>query len=239
VNTIDLLELLRRYPVFDLATFASIADLEPPSARTRLSRMVDQGRAVRLWRDAYTVHRDPLLVASRLALPSYISLWYALGHHGMTLQVPHEIAVLTTMRTFRKGIDFMGTRIAFIRIAPRHLFGFEKLAVKGLEVFMATPEKALVDAVLLRRISTSEVFSMMEENLDALEVPKIVDHVLRAGSGVLAKRMGYMLDALGHDAYGRLEDLVYPTVVPLDTGAPREGHVDARWGLLDNVGVGT
>lgn len=239
VNTIDLLERLKRYPIFDLATFASIAGLEPPSARTRLSRMVDQGRAVRLWRDAYTVHRDPLLVASRLAFPSYISLWYALSHHGMTLQVPHEITVLTTMRTFRTGIDFMGSRITFTRISAQHLFGFEKLVVKGMEVFMATPEKALVDAVLLRRISISEVFSMMEENLDVLDVPMMVDHVRRAGSGALAKRMGYMLAVLGHDVYGVLGELVYPTVVPLEPASSREGRVDSKWGLLDNVGVGT
>ena len=239
MNTIDLLETMKRYPVFDLATFASITGLEPPSARTRLSRMVGQGRIMRLWRDAYTVHRDPLLVASHLAFPSYISLWYALSYHGMTLQVPHEISVLTSMRTFRTAIDFMGTRIAFIRISAQHLFGFEKLVVKDMEVFMATPEKALVDAVLLRRISTSEVFSIMEENLDVLEVPKMVDYVQTAGSGALAKRMGYMLAVLGHDAFGQLEDLVYPTAVPLEPAASREGLVDNRWGLLDNVGVGT
>lgn len=237
MNTIDLLDRLKRYPVYDRATFASVAGLEPPSASARLSRLVSNGRTVRLWRDAYTVHRDPLLVASHLAFPFYISLWYALSHHGYTLQVPHEISVLTTMRTFRTAIEFGGMRISFVLIASRHLFGFEKLVIGGLEIFMATPEKALVDAVLLRRISPREVFSIMGDNTGTLDVAKVVEYVRSAGSGTLAKRMGYMLTALGHDVHGRLDDLVYPTVVPLDTARPLEGSVNGEWGLIDNVGL--
>jgi predicted transcriptional regulator of viral defense system len=237
VNTIDLLDRLKRYPVFDRATFASVADLEPPSASSRLSRLVRDGRAIRLWRDAYTVHRDPLLVAFHLAFPGYISLWYALSHHGLALQVPHEIPVLTTARTYRSAIRFEGMRISLTRISPRHLFGYEKLVMRGLEVFMATPEKALVDAVLLRRISPSEVFSIMGDYADSLDIPRLVGYVGRAGSGALAKRMGYMLFALGHEVHGQLRGLVYPTVVPLDTTLPSEGATDDRWGVIDNVGL--
>jgi predicted transcriptional regulator of viral defense system len=239
VNTIDLLQQLRRYPVFDLATFASVSELEPPSASSRLSRLVGKGYVNRLWRDAYTVGQDPLLVATHLAFPSYVSLWYAISHHGMTLQVPHQISVLTTMRTFRSAVDFNGTRIQFITILPEHLFGFEKLVIKGIEVFMATPEKAIVDAVLLRRISIGEVFSIMKDNIDRLDVSTIVDHVKLVGNGALAKRMGYLLAELGHDIHAQVKDMVYPTVVPLDTGLPGEGRVDRRWGLVDNVGVRT
>jgi len=235
VRTIDLLQRLRRYPVFDRETFASLAGLEPASASTRLSRLVQDDRIERLWRDTYTVHNDPLLVATHLAFPSYISLWYALSYHGFTLQVPHEISVLTTMRTFRPSIEYEGMRISFTTIPSRLLFGYQKLVVEGLEVFMASPEKALVDAVLLRSISPSEIFSIMEDNADALDVPKIVEYVKEAGSGTLAKRMGYMLTVLGHEVYGQLDDLVYPTVVPLDTTLPSMGRTDERWKVLDNT----
>ncbi len=237
VNTIDLLDRLKRYPVYDRATFASVAGLEPPSASARLSRLVRDGRIERLWRDAYTVHRDPLLVATHLAFPSYISLWYALSHHGFTLQVPHEISVLTTARTFRSSIEFQGMRISLTIISPSNLFGYQKLVLGELEVSMATPEKALVDAVLLRSISPSEVFSIMEDNADTIDVTRVVSYVRRAGSGTLAKRMGYMLSALGHDVHGQLDDLVYPTVVSLDTTRPPEGTTDGKWGLIDNVGL--
>ena len=239
MRTIDLLDRMRRYPVFDRETFASLAGLEPPSASARLSRLVQDGRIARLWRDAYTVHNDPLQVATHLAFPSYISLWYALNHHGYTLQVPHEISVMTTIRTFRPSIEFQGMRISFTTISPSLLFGYQKLTLGGQEVFMATPEKALVDAVLLRRISPSEIHSIMEDNIDILDIPKLIGYVLDTGSGTLAKRMGYMLTILGHEVYGQLGDLVYPTVVPLDTTLPPRGKTDDLWKLLDNAGLMT
>lgn len=237
MRTIDLIQRLRRYPVFDRETFASLADLEPASASSRLSRLVRDGRIERVWRDAYTVQRDPLLVSTHLAFPSYVSLWYALSHHGFTLQVPHEISVLTSVRTYRPYIEYEGMRIAFITIHSRFLFGYQKLVVGGLEVFMATPEKALVDAILHRSISPYEIFSIMKDNIDSLDVPRLVDYVKEAGSGVLAKRMGYMLTILGHEVFGQLGDLVYPTVVPLDTTLPSSGRTDEKWRILDNAGL--
>ena len=237
MKTIDLLQRLHMYPVFDRETFALAADLEPPSASARLSRLVGEGRVVRLWRDTYTVQDDPLQVATHLVFPGYISLWYALSHHGWTLQVPHEISVLSTARTYRRSIEFKGYRISFTTIPRKLLFGYRKVTIGGSEVFMATPEKAVVDAVSLKRISPSEVFDILSDNLDSLDVSRLVDCVRRAGSGTVAKRLGYMLTVLDHDVVGELEDMVYPTVVPLDTTLPPEGSKDDRWGLLDNVGL--
>ena len=192
---------------------------------------------MRLWRDAYTVQNDPLQVATHLVYPAYVSLWYALSHHGWTLQVPHEISVLSTARTYRRSIDLKGYRISFITIPRRLLFGYRKVTVGGTETFVATPEKAVVDAVSLRRISPSEVFDILSDNLDSLDISRLVDFVRRAGSGTVAKRLGYMLAVLDHDVMGDIEDMVYPTVVPLDTTLPPEGSKDDRWGLLDNVGL--
>ena len=50
---------------------------------------------------------------------------------------------------------------------------------------------------------------------------------------------GYMLTTLGHDVHGQLDDLVFPTVVPLDTTRPQEGATNGEWGLIDNVGLMT
>jgi predicted transcriptional regulator of viral defense system len=237
VKTIDLLDRLRRYPVFDRETFAMLADLEPPSASSRLSRLVDEDRVVRLWRDTYTVLDDPLRVATHLVFPGYVSLWYALSHHGWTLQVPHEISVLTTARTYRRSIEFKGVRITFTTIPSTLLFGYHKQTLGGSEVFMATPEKAVVDALALKRISPSEVFDVLASNRETMDVSRMVEYVRRTGNGSLAKRLGYMLTVLGYDVAGGMEDLIYPTIVALDTTLPRKGTIDSRWGLLDNVGL--
>jgi predicted transcriptional regulator of viral defense system len=238
MDTITLLERLGGHPVFGVATLASEAGIAPASARVRAVRLERRGLVHRVARDAYTVHRDPLVLASRLAWPSYISLWYALGHHGLTLQVPQAIEVLTTRQLFRRRLEHQGVRILVSKVSPRYMFGYGKFLLDDVEVFMATPEKALLDGLLLGRIPASEVLEMMTDNIDALDVPRLVDYVRTAGSGATAKRMGLMLERLGHDVHPQLEDMLYPTLTVLDRTLPPEGRRDARWHVLDNVGAG-
>jgi len=237
MNTIELLGSLGRYPVFDLATFASIANLRPDYAKVRLFRLTSRGLVRKVLRNVYTVHSDPVLVASRMVWPSYISIWYAMSHHGLTDQVPHEIQVITTRATYRRALIFMGTRISFIRVRPGHFFGYEKTLRGGHEVFMATPEKAIIDAALLRRISMSELFDILKRNIDVINVTKMVGYMARCDNTALSKRLGFMLDTLGHDAHAVLSKDMYPSLVRLDASLPDRGPVKRKWGIRDNIGV--
>ncbi|MBM4249179.1 MAG: hypothetical protein FJ149_07040 [Euryarchaeota archaeon] len=238
MNSIDLLESLKRYPVFDAARFAASAGLGPDSAKVRLFRMKRAGRIIEVQRNSYTVHRDPLIVASHIVWPAYISLWYALSHHGMTPQVPRAMAVVTTRATFHRELDFLGTRITFIRVPPGYLFGYDRLSVGGHEVFMAYPEKAIVDAIHLGRISASEVFEIIQCNGRELAIDRLVDFAGRSNDGDAARRIGYMLDRAGRRPRGRPRIPPGTTPIPLDRSLPAEGPVDRRWGVIDNVGAG-
>ena len=235
MKTIQILDDLKRYPVFDLATFEGLTGLRHGSARLRHFRMNAQGYVFRLHRDKYTVHRDPVMVASRIAWPSYMSLWYALNRHGLTEQIPGVIEVITTRQVFRKEIVFEGARISFIRVNPRFFFGFEKIWIEGKDIFMALPEKAIVDAVLFRRISVSEVFSMLQYNIGRIDVERLVKFVRRCGSGALAKRIGHLLDALGLDYFKELKDQINPDKLPLDYFLPAEGKFDTKWKVIANI----
>jgi predicted transcriptional regulator of viral defense system len=237
VNSIDLLESLRKYPVFDAAQFASSASLDPGSAKVRLFRMKKECRIVEIHRNSYTVFRDPLIVASRIVWPSYISLWYALSHHGMTSQVPHGIAVVTTRGTFRKHLDFLGTTITFIRVPPSFLYGYDRIIVGGHEVFMAYPEKAIVDAIHLKMISASEVFEMIRGNERVLDLKRLVEFVSRSNDGDAMRRIGFMLYRMGRIHDMRLRGRLGGTAVPLDPSLPPEGPLIKRWGIIDNLGV--
>lgn len=237
VDSITLLGRLQRYPVFDVRTLASEAGLTPPSARLRALRLERKGLVHRVARNTYSIHRDPLVLASRMTWPSYISLWYALSHHGMTLQVPQTIEVLTTRQLFRKQVEVQGVRIIFSKIASKYMFGYGKSLIDDIEVFIATPEKALLDGLLLKRIPASELFEMMANLGDALDVPRMVEYVRATGSGATAKRMGFMLDRLGHDVRAQLKDMIYPTITVIDLTLPAEGRKDGRWHVIDNLSV--
>src|SRR5271157_101519 len=164
LETFHVLKKLETYPTFDVASIANITGADTGYARLYLNRLEKKGLVQKIQRNVYTTQKNPLVIASRIIWPSYISLWSALRYHDLTEQIPHEISVLTTSAKSRKTISTMNTTIVFHRIKPEYFFGFSKVLIDGFEVFMAEPEKAIVDAVLLRKISFSEIYSILSEN---------------------------------------------------------------------------
>lgn len=235
LKTLHVLKKLERYPTFNLATLANTIDKGTAYAKVYLNRLKKRGLVHKLQRNVYTVHNDPLAVASRITWPSYISLWAALRYHNLTEQLPTRISVLTTISKGRKTISFGNAEIVFERIRPAHLFGFSKVYVGDAEVFMAEPEKAMIDAVLLKKISVSEIYSILKENIKAISTTRLKDYVLRTGSRALAKRFGWMLESLGRSA-GALQKMAYKTPIPLDYARPPAGRKDLKWGIIVNLG---
>ncbi len=86
----------------------------------------------------------PFEVASRIAVPSYISLISAFSYYELVEQIPNTIKVITSKR--HKAIqNAQGMRIEFKRVSANMLYGYR------LEhgVSIADPEKALIDAFYL------------------------------------------------------------------------------------------
>lgn len=235
LETLQVLKRLEKSPTFGVATAASIIGKDSAYAKVYLNRLKKRGLVQKLQRNVYTVHQDPLIIASRITWPSYISLWAAIRYHNLTEQLPTVISVLTTSTKSRMAIFFANTRIVFKKIRPSHFFGFSKIRIGDFEVFMAEPEKAVIDAVLLKEISVSEIYSILKENLRALSVKRMQEYVLRTRNKALAKRFGWMLESLGCKA-GRLKAMTYKTVIPLDYARPASGKKDAEWGVIVNVG---
>jgi predicted transcriptional regulator of viral defense system len=235
MNSLDLMESLKRYPVFDAAQFALMTGLDPASAKVRLFRMRRQGRILGIQRDAFTVLKDPLLIASRIVWPSYISLWYALSYHHMTLQVVHEITVLTSRQTFRKQLEFQGTRINFVLIPPVFLYGYDRLDIGDHEVFMAYPEKAILDALHLHRISVSEISEIVSEHEDELDLERLVEFAKRCNDEKTIRRLGFILERSGHRKVAGLRP-VKGKPLAAEPSFPPDGPLNIRWGVIDNLG---
>ncbi len=203
-----------------------------------LNRLQKKGVVEKIQRNAYTVQKDPLIIASRITWPSYISLWSALRYHNLTEQIPGEISVVTTSAKSRRAVSFMGTRITFEKVKPEYFFGFSKIRIAGFDVFMAEPEKAIIDAVLLKKVSFSETYSIMKENAGTISPKKIVEYTIAAGNSAAAKRLGWALDNLGFAAASKLKSMAYRTLIPLDYARPPLGKADGKWGVIVNIGGG-
>ena len=236
MKTLQVLKRLEAYPTFNVNIVTNIIGKDAAYAKVYLNRLKKRGIVQKLQRNVYTVLTDPLIIASRIVWPSYISLWAALRYHNLTEQMPNEISVVTTRIKSRKNISIMNTIIVFERIRPLYFFGFSKIRIKDFEIFMAEPEKALIDAVLLKRISISEIYSILRSDLKNISSEKLTDYILRTGSKAVAKRFGWMLNSLGCSAAGKLEPLTYKTMMPLDYARPVSGMKDRKWGVVVNIG---
>lgn len=200
-----------------------------------LHRLKKSGQIFEIERNRYTVHKDAFLVASRISWPSYISVWSALRYHNLTEQIPQAIWVVTTNKRRNAMINFAGTEIIFILTSPKYFFGFEKVDFKGIEVFIADPEKSVIDSMLFRRVSISEIFSILESNLGSIRTGILLNYAVRTGNKAMIKRLGFLLDKLGKDYLERLKKYVYPTCTPLEYNLPTKGGLNAKWRIVENV----
>jgi len=107
-------------------------------------------------------------IACFLRTPSYISCEWALNRHGVLLQAPTVLTVLTLSTSVgpSRNVVSGGVTIEFSRIAPKLFTGFE--AKEGYN--LATPEKALLDTIYLRK----RVPFPDELDFDAVDRKKLV-----------------------------------------------------------------
>jgi len=236
VDTFDLLRELNSYATFTVNDVSTITGKDQEYVKLYLNRLNKKGYIHRLQRDRYTVQNDPFLVATSICWPSYISLWSALRYYDLTEQLPSIIDVLTTSNKSKNRIDFKGQTIRFTKIPSKYLFGYSKVIISDLEVFIAEPEKAVVDSVILKKVSFSEIYDIIRMNMDKLSPERMIDMTCQTGNKAAAKRIGWMLDDLGIVRSMRLHDMSYRTTIALDAALPEKGKKDHFWGVINNIG---
>ena len=137
---------------FGYTDIARALDISPASARVSASRYVKLGALVSIKRNMYVLRevwnaagRDEKFVFANLGqTPSYISLVTALGYYEITTQVQRNFfESIGVKRT--KEIKVDDSLFRYSKITSALYFGFKK----EKDFFIASPEKALLDAFYL------------------------------------------------------------------------------------------
>jgi predicted transcriptional regulator of viral defense system len=126
-----------------------------PSARVAATRYVRAGLLLRLKRNTYVLRsrwehlapKERFLLANAGQTPSYISFMTALDHHGLTSQIQRGVIESAAVKRTRE-MALNGWVFRYTRLSPQLYFGFQR--IEGL--FIAEPEKALLDACYLTAI---------------------------------------------------------------------------------------
>lgn len=223
MKTIYLLKKLERFPLFSENDVAKIINKSPKYVRTLLYRLNKQNLIKRIEKGKYTVHEDPLIFTSHIIIPSYISLWTALRYHNMTQQQPTSFFVLS--RAKRKNIKDLNIIFA----SAKHMFGYKKERYSDFDIFMAEPEKAIIDSLLFKIPIQDINFALGNKKLN---FEKLSDYAKKTKNKSLVKRMGYLLEKKKNSSYG-LKALDHNYIL-LDYLGKKKGKKDKKWKLIIN-----
>ena len=184
---------------FGYEDIARILDIGDASAKVTASRYVKQGILIRIKRNMYMMRdvwrRAELEQKFELAnlgqTPSYISLMTALAYYEITTQMQRDyFESIALKRT--KEINIDDCLFRYVKVNKELYFGFKK----EKNFFMATPEKALVDAFYLMSYGryALDISSLSDEKLDRKEVGRISNYFPLKTRKIL-KKYGYLTTA--------------------------------------------
>lgn len=163
---------------FGYEELARVLGISMGSARVAASRYVKMGVLLRIKRNLYvlsevwerTARDEKFMLANLGETPSYISLMTALAYYDATTQVQREFFESVALKR-TKTIPIGGGVFRYSKISAELYFGFEKVD----DFFIASPEKALVDAVYLMSYGrySIDLSSVDTRKLEASAIQKI------------------------------------------------------------------
>lgn len=127
---------------------------DEPNILVQVAFWVKRGYLSRVEKGVYTFSKqkenlDGMIIAEKLYLPSYISLEFALNHHGIIPDVPFTVTSVTTRKTktFKNGFG----QFVYRHIKKDLFTGYTSALQDGTSVHIATPEKALFDYIYFNK----------------------------------------------------------------------------------------
>ncbi|MFQ5851859.1 MAG: hypothetical protein ACE5JU_14905 [Candidatus Binatia bacterium] len=181
------------------------------------------------------------LIAMELVSPAAIAYWSALNHHGMTEQIPRTVFVATEHHVQLSTKETLGFTFKIISVSPRKFFGIVKDWINEQPFSVTDKEKTIIDGLDLPKYvgGVGEIAKALAQAWEELDEAKLCQYARRIGNTAVAKRLGFLMEALGLGNPEALRKTVSlaPGFSPLDPTLPRKGKHSRRWGLLINAGV--
>ena len=181
---------------FGYEDIAKALGISAGSAKVTAGRYVKQGILVRVKRNMYVLRNtwkaagreEKFLLANLGQVPSYISLMSALDYYEITTQVQRNFFESSAIKR-TKEIEIDGSIFKYVKINSAYYFSFKK----EKDFFIATPEKALVDAFYLMSYGryALDISALSEEKLDRKEIRRISD-VFPLKTRSILKKYGYL-----------------------------------------------
>jgi predicted transcriptional regulator of viral defense system len=150
------LKLKIKTPIFSQNDVAKVFPMnEEKHINTQLHRMAKRGDLVAIKRGLYSFSNtsiDEFVVANKIYSPSYVSLESSLNAFGIIPDIPFMVTSISPVTT--KQVKTSLGNFSYSKIKNGLFFGFTQIKDEksGLYYNMATPEKAFLDYIYIRKI---------------------------------------------------------------------------------------
>jgi len=242
----------RNRVIFTLADVEAITGLAPKSARNFTATLVTRSVATRLKPGLFILvpfelgrEREylgnPYVVAREIAADTsyYISHASAMEIHQMTTQ-PQMVVYVCAVKRIRPR-TVMGVEFRFVLCRKAAVFGIvEHWIEKTEKIRVSDIERTVIDGLAHPEYcgGISEVAKGMAMRRSDIDTRKLVDYALRLKSGVVIRRLGFLLelfDMAKPREIARLQKKLTNAYEVLDPLFPDEGRHISRWKLRLNV----
>ena len=217
------MQTFSRMPVFTVSDANQIIN-NRQYAKKFLKKQIENGTIFRVRKNTYTVHKDPFLISTFLAKPSYISSVSALSYRKQITQIPNEVFCATGKKGWK--IRLFG-EVNFFH--TNWFFGFVPENYEGFRIMVAETEKAIIDSFSLVPVS------VFEEAFEFVDERKMVQCLRKIKKSSIVKRVGYLMEENGFNVYEQLKDLINYKYIGLDPIIKPKGKKDRKWGIIINT----
>lgn len=143
--------------VYSTQMLANLICKEKTIANVYLNRLVQKGLAQRLVNGKISFIDDTHVIATQFVEPSYISFNSALLIHGLITQVPKSVECATPINS----ISYPRLGIKYHKISQNFFYGYKKHSKSSSYIFLAEPQKAILDCIYLNKITKSTFLDLL------------------------------------------------------------------------------
>lgn len=177
----QLLKVAQGLPVVD-SRVLSLGRKNSLPLKVQISRWVKSGRLIQLKRGIYLLAEpfrktafSEFYIANILKTPSYVSMEKAMEFYGL---IPEAVRVYTSVTTKRP--QFFETPVgnyAYQHVKSSLFWGYTSLSMDGQTVFMAAPEKALLDFFYLKHVKATPDYlkELRLQNLENIKPARLLE----------------------------------------------------------------
>jgi predicted transcriptional regulator of viral defense system len=224
------------------------------AATNTLGRLVRKGWLQRLDRGLYMIipleagperlwSENALVLASNLISPGAVAYWSALRFWNMTEKIPRVQFIQTTKR--KKSLTIQGVEFQFIYVAGRYFFGISTRKIEDIPIIVTDREKTIIDAASRPDLSGGivQLAQAMKSSINSIDWEKLEHYLEQWGGGVVAKRLGYLVETLSLPIPARdsklshWQTMISKGIGQLEPGFVRSGPIVTRWQLQINVSL--